>query len=853
MIERKKERLLRRDSLQESLQAIENIPLLIVLAAIGYGKTSAIHCLMRERTHVGYVYISIAYETRRVDLIWEQIHTKIEATHPEAARTLKSMPFPKTLEEREKGAEILVSALREEPLVLILDNYHLIQSELFHTFITFLAQYPNKNLHLLLVTRRIPALPVDELILKGCCATIMPQAFQFTPEELHQYALLHGLSLTTEQEQDLLAFSEGWITAIKRMIQSFKRTGSVGDDEVIHRLLATSEIPRYSERQLWLLKQLSHLDEFSAPLSSVVIGIPITPYMLEQIEQESSFITYDQARGTYRLHPIFRKLLNNAFTREQHERANHNLEKSMLDERTILLRAGQWYLSHQKPVLGFTYLLKAQAYDTILKEFSKASRNRLLDAEPSFIVSLFSVIPKQVRKQHLYAWLAYIGFYCTNIDVQATEDLLKEFTIALDSQRNKLTSDAIHSIEGEIALIQAYAKFNDAEQMAKCFHQAYRLLGGRSKIADADKIITFGSPHALFLYHRKKGTLEKTLKTVQQMFPFYSEMAGGCGKGFDDLLSAEFSLERGALQQAQLFAYRALYKASSLDQYEVMLSSQFTLARIFLALGDIQEVYSIIEIQKEKISLLQSPILQASFELSVAYLASQLNKQDCIAPWIAQGQLSESPILYHVQGFIFLVYGKYLLMHKSYIQLEVLCEHMKEVMSWFSNQIGYLHAYIQEAAAKYQLYDIQSAEIPLIKALEIGFADDLIVPFAEYSYHIMDILFAIRKRYRLGILLPQNAQSIAFSAYLDKVIALVLDYFASMKDSFDDAKLLSSLNEREVEILKLIAQGKTNQMIAGKLFIAEVTVRKHLTGLYKKLNVKGRAEAVRRALELGIV
>ena len=55
MIERKKERLLRRDSLQESLQAIENIPLLIVLAAIGYGKTSAIHCLMRERTHVGYV------------------------------------------------------------------------------------------------------------------------------------------------------------------------------------------------------------------------------------------------------------------------------------------------------------------------------------------------------------------------------------------------------------------------------------------------------------------------------------------------------------------------------------------------------------------------------------------------------------------------------------------------------------------------------------------------------------------------------------------------------------------------------------------------------------------------------
>ncbi|NCC64294.1 MAG: hypothetical protein EOM15_06535, partial [Spirochaetia bacterium] len=744
MVLHKTEQLLRRQTLQESLQTIETIPLMIVIAAIGYGKTCAIHCLKGEQTDARYAYVSIAYETRRVDLIWEHIQKQIQTIHPELAKAIENIPFPKTLDEREKCAEILVSALRKETLVLVLDNYHLIQNELFHTFITFLAQCPNTNLHLLLASRRIPDLPVDELILKGCCTMIMPRAFQFTPEELHHYVLLQGLSLTAEQEQTLMALSEGWITAIKLMIHSYKRTGSLGDDEVIHRLLATSEIPRYTNQQLWLLKQLSHLDEFSAPLASVVAGVPITAYMLEQIEQESSFISYDQVCGTYRLHPLFRKLLNNVYTRERYEGANQNLEESMLDERTILLRAGQWYLACQKPVPGFTYLLKAQAYDTILEEFSKASRNRLLDAEPSFIVSLFSAIPKKVCKHHLYTWLAYIGFYCTNIDIQATEGLLKEFNAALDERRTELTIDAIHAIQGEIALIQAYAKFNNEEQMAKCFHQAYRLLGGRSKIADADKIITFGSPHALFLYHRKKGTLEKTMKTVQQMFPFYSEMAGGCGKGFDDLLSAEFSLERGDLQQAQLFAYRAFYKASSLDQYEVMLSSQFALARIFLALGDIQEVYSIIEIQKEKIPLLQSPILQASFELSVAYLASQLNKQDCIAPWIAQGQLSESPILYHGQGFIFLVYGKYLLLHKSYIQLEVFCERMKEVMSRFTNQLGYLHAYIQEAAAKYQLYDIQSAEIPLIKALEIGFADDLIVPFAEYSYHIMDILFAIR-------------------------------------------------------------------------------------------------------------
>ncbi len=262
------------------------------------------------------------------------------------------------------------------------------------------------------------------------------------------------------------------------------------------------------------------------------------------------------------------------------------------------------------------------------------------------------------------------------------------------------------------------------------------------------------------------------------------------------------------------------------------------------------------ELQREKIAGLNSPILQASYDLCVAYIACELNRPNDIAKWIRAGDTEHTPpLLYHAQGFVYLVYGKYLLMQKSYIQLEVLCEKMKESFSTFSNQLGgYLHTYIQEAIAKYQLYDATSAEISLLRALEIGFADDLIVPFAEYSSDIMDILLSLKKRYQTGILLPpQNAQSIAFSSYLDKVISLVLDYFATMKDSLDDVKVLKLLSSRELEILTLLVQGKTNQAIATQLFVAEVTVRKHLTALYKKLDVRKRAEAVRRALELGIV
>ncbi|MGE4453288.1 MAG: LuxR C-terminal-related transcriptional regulator [Sphaerochaeta sp.] len=839
-----------RQQLQRMLQTIESTPLMVGVAAIGYGKTTAVACLRESHPEIPMVYVPFTHETDSAEYVWKRI---VGATDESLASLFQDIPFPNSLEEREKLAEELIRKLKDNSLTLVLDDYHNVHCPAFDTLITFLAQYPGTGLHILLLSRRSPRLPVDELVLRGCCTVLSSELFQFNREEMHQYAARQEVLLTFEQEQRLLTLSEGWVTAIQLLLDVYKRTGEFGPSGVVNHLIETSEITRYTPRQIWLLKQLSHLEEFSASLASVVTGLTISPYMIEQLAHASSFMKMDIQRGMYHLHPLFRAYLIRAYEADRHqwEDVADGLSQ-MIDEKTLYLRAGRYHLARQNPVRGFGYLLRAEAYDTIMEEFAKASRNRLLDAEPSFIVSLFSAIPIEVRRRHLYPWLAYIGFYTTNIDGRMAESLIAELREALESVQDGLPEETVQSIEGEIALIRAYGVFNDAKRMAQYFHDAYRLLGGKSRIADKEKIITFGSPHALYLYHRKKGTLEETMKAVQGMLPFYSEMAGGCGKGFDDLLLAEFSLERGDVQRAQLFAYRSFYRASSLDQWDVMLSSQFTLARIQVFEGRMQEAIEMLRLQKDKIASLESPILQASYDLCVAYLASQLGRPEDIASWIKNGEIEHTPVLYQGEGFVYLVYGKYLLMQKKYIQLEVHCERMKEVLSRFSNQIGYLHAYILESAAKYQLYGLQSAEIPLIRALEIGFADDLMVPFAEYSSDSMDILMEVKKRYRSGILLPHSAQAIAFSAYLDKVLSLVLDYFATMKDLYDDRDVLDTLSKREMEILKLLTLGKTNQMIAKDLFVAEVTVRKHLTTLYKKLDVRKRAEAVRRALELGI-
>ncbi len=63
----------------------------------------------------------------------------------------------------------------------------------------------------------------------------------------------------------------------------------------------------------------------------------------------------------------------------------------------------------------------------------------------------------------------------------------------------------------------------------------------------------------------------------------------------------------------------------------------------------------------------------------------------------------------------------------------------------------------------------------------------------------------------------------------------------------------AGLSEREVDILDALSRGLSNSAIGKELWIAEQTVKFHLTNIYRKLDVSSRIEAVRRAYELGLV
>ncbi|MBE6383169.1 MAG: response regulator transcription factor [Lentisphaerae bacterium] len=74
-----------------------------------------------------------------------------------------------------------------------------------------------------------------------------------------------------------------------------------------------------------------------------------------------------------------------------------------------------------------------------------------------------------------------------------------------------------------------------------------------------------------------------------------------------------------------------------------------------------------------------------------------------------------------------------------------------------------------------------------------------------------------------------------------------------IKDIYDDRKMRPSLSEREIEIIRLVAKGFSNDELADRLHLSSETIKVHLRHVYEKLGVESRVEAVTEAMRTGLV
>ena len=186
---------------------------------------------------------------------------------------------------------------------------------------------------------------------------------------------------------------------------------------------------------------------------------------------------------------------------------------------------------------------------------------------------------------------------------------------------------------------------------------------------------------------------------------------------------------------------------------------------------------------------------------------------------------------------IYINQGKYdqaLCVIEPILELAKAGQRMKSVLKMLAMQAVIIHS----------MGDTPSALEILEQALYLAEEEGFVRTFLDEGEPMMQLLYEASSR---GILPEYTGQLLA--AYASSKPA----HMSIKKPAKDQMELVEPLSDREVEVLTLIAEGLSNQEIAGRLYISLSTVKGHTSNIYGKLVVHNRTQAVMRGKELGII
>ena len=234
-----------------------------------------------------------------------------------------------------------------DDVVLLLDDYHVIESLPVDSAITFLLDHLPPNMHLVIAGRIDPSLSLSRLRAQGQMIEIRAHHLRFTPVEAAVFLnRVMGLDLSAQNIAALEKHTEGWIAGLQLAalsIQGLERGRATtdfvkrfaGSDRYIQDYLADEVLQQQSTVTKDFLLQTSILSRLNARLCDVVTGKHGSQSLLENLESANLFIVpLDNERRWYRYHHLFAGLLKHRLSRifpdrihELHRRASTWYEK----------------------------------------------------------------------------------------------------------------------------------------------------------------------------------------------------------------------------------------------------------------------------------------------------------------------------------------------------------------------------------------------------------------------------------------------------------------------------------------------------------------------------------------------
>lgn len=765
-------------------------------------------------------------------------------------------------------------------LVLIFDDYHLVENQSIHQVLAYLIEHLPSNVHLVIITREDPPLPLARLRARDQLTDLRARDLRFTSSEAFEFfSRVMGLDLSLEEVRRLESRTEGWIAGLQLVAISLQgkqdraqlvKTFSGNQRHVLDYLIEEVLNQQPDDVQSFLLKT-AVLDRLAGSLCNSLTSQDNGQEMLELLERTNLFIVpLDGEQIWYRYHHLFADLLRQRLHRFHPDLVPvlHNLASEWFTKQGLHREA----IKHS--LAGGDYQGAAELISTIGLE--------IIDlGQPTIVVGWIDALPEAIVKDRPYLCVLHARAMQLTGQLEPAESRLVDAEQALDELEHQDGAE-LETILGLINSCRAYMTFMHGEH-DKTITFARQALEQLPESADLMRVQA-----ALYLgiAYRYKGDFQSALQAYDQISPLVQKINGvsitvlyylHLGDLYTEL--AQLHRAKGIYQQALDFTERhfdrpdmpfsgyvyvsigrILRQWNQLEEAHRLTAQGLALCRDWnvtdiLALSCIEMAYGYQAMGDEaqaRESIREAGQLMEDFspwgvKLVAAHQAC-LNLTsgdlDAGASWAQANDLVTSGEFEFHREIEYLALARVLIAQGQFADARPLIEKIYRIAVEIGKRSTELEGLILLALLSSAQGDIDLALVHLGNALALGEPEGFIRIFVDKGPPMAELLYEAFSR---GISPDYVSRLLAAFPLAEQEETQL-----SIKQA-PRSTLIEPLSEREIEVLSLIAVGLTNSEIADRLVLSTHTVKAHTRNIYSKLDAHNRAMAVSRGRLLGIL
>lgn len=811
------------EKLLRELGQIPLHPLTVVEAPSGFGKTTAVREYLKKHLPAGAQVFWYTCLGEPALPAWEGICGLLAHADEKTARRLRNIEMP-TMNTLVYMKALLRRFHCASETYLVIDNYQLLDCKILYELMSAFSLHGKPNLHMVFITQQLRGRQAASVQNDNIYA-IGAAPFFFDREGTARLFRMEGIRLTEEELKSVFSSTEGWVSAIRLQILSYRENGDFTYNAGIERLVETAIYSRLTAEEKEFLLSVSVLVSFTPRQAAIMLGRDALPAGLEELLKSSDFIRYVPGKNVYFMHNILRDYLQNRF---------YHYRPADFQERFLRL-AGRACAAASQYSAAAGLFFKVRDFDAL---FSLPFTREFFDREkenfhPERIVALVEQCPEETLCRHPDAMLLFGYHLLMHGELEAYRRLcrLLERTVR---EGMGFSPEKLRKIEGETVLLRSMEGFNDMAKTSAGHLKAWDILGAPSGVIKRDSPWVFGTPSVLGVLWRESGGLDDELQKMDETHPYYLRLTRGHGAGANSVMRAEALLLRGDDGEAEVLCHKALYEAHSFQQTGICLCAELVLARIAILRGDVQlYAASMGSIKRHAAGSSDLYVLRME-DLCVSTVGLMLGETGRIAQWLRDPENIRRVLYAPVIPYALTLYAKVLLLEKRYRELCGFSSSALETAQKAAGNIRYrmppLYLLLYLAAASWQEGDAGKARAYLRRALDIALPDRVYLPFAQQGGALAPLLTS----------LPLSAAEKAAA----EALAALTERQQKGRETIRKATLAaaSPLTPREREVALLARDRMSAREIAGRLYISAGTARNILNSVYSKLGIHSKTE-----------